>query len=150
MNCLYCRDSGELDTTQLNALKDFLPTEDELQAMSSYIESNSSTEEAKTTAIEEMCAVEKYMYAMKDVQKAAEKFDCMTFRVNFQSRLDDLFNDISTMTRACDQVRISLRLRKMMGFILTVGNQINTGGTGNVAAGFSLDALLKLDEVRSN
>jgi hypothetical protein len=38
----------------------------------------------------------------------------------------------------------------MMGFILTVGNQINTGGTGNVAAGFSLDALLKLDEVRSN
>eukprot|EP00978_Attheya_sp_CCMP212_P042398 scaffold257793_cov35-Attheya_sp.AAC.1 len=142
-------DSGELDTTQLNALKDFLPTEDELQAMSSYIESNSSTEEAKATAIEDMCAVEKYMYAMKDVQKAAEKFDCMTFRVNFQSRLDDLFNDISTMTRACDQVRISLRLRKMMGFILTVGNQINTGGTGNVAAGFSLDALLKLDEAKA-
>jgi hypothetical protein len=38
-----------------------------------------------------------------------------------------------------------------MAIILTVGNQINTGGEGNSqAAGFSLDALLKLEEVSSS
>lgn len=33
--------------------------------------------------------------------------------------------------------------------ILTVGNQINTGGSGDVAAGFNLVALLKLDEAKA-
>ena len=36
-----------------------------------------------------------------------------------------------------------------MAVILTVVNQINTGGEGNMALGFTLDALLKLNEVRA-
>jgi hypothetical protein len=34
-----------------------------------------------------------------------------------------------------------------LAIILTIGNQINTGGDGNMAEGFTLDALLKLNEV---
>ena len=55
------------------------------------------------------------------------------------------------MNDASEEVRSSERLRKLMAIILTVGNQINTGGEGNSqAAGFSLDALLKLEEVSSS
>jgi hypothetical protein len=34
-----------------------------------------------------------------------------------------------------------------MAMILTLVNEINTGGDGKMAVGFSLDALLKLNDV---
>ena len=59
-------------------------------------------------------------------------------------------DEITKLRLACDEVRASERLRKLMAIILTVGNQINTGGEGDSqAAGFSLDALLKLDEAKA-
>ena len=60
---------------------------------------------------------------------------------------EDLLEAIQTIETACDETRNSERLRKMMATILTLVNQINTGGEGKVAAGFGLDALLKLNEV---
>lgn len=40
------------------------------------------------------------------------------------------------------------KLQGLLAMILTLVNEINTGGDGNEAAGFTLDALLKLREVR--
>ena len=85
---------------------------------------------------------------MLEVPNAAAKFDCMLFKTLFQSRLDEIMGEIVKLNDASEEVRSSERLRKLMAIILTVGNQINTGGEGNSqAAGFSLDALLKLEEV---
>lgn len=100
------------------------------------------------TAMADLSECEKYMAAMMKVDHAASKFDCMIFRVQFNGRIDELVNGITIITKACDEVRSSERLRKMMAMILTLVNEINTGGDGNVAIGFSLDALLKLNEVR--
>ena len=84
---------------------------------------------------------------MKDVENAADKFDCMLFRSQFHQRLDELQESIHKVELACDEIRNSEKLQGIMAMILTLVNQINTGGDGNVAAGFTLDALLKLNEV---
>ena len=42
----------------------------------------------------------------------------------------------------------ALVIRVILAIILTLVNQINTGGDKEGAHGFSLDALLKLNEVR--
>lgn len=87
---------------------------------------------------------------MIDVQRAADKFDCLLFRSQFQGRVDELQESIEQVERACDEVHDSAKLQRMMGMILTLVNQINTGGDGNEAAGFTLDALPKLTEVRNS
>ena len=144
---LFLRDPGEFDTTQLKALKDFIPTDEEKGSLQAYM-ANATTEDARKSALANIQACEKYMITMMDVPNVSAKMECMLFKVQFEMRLEEIVDGIMTMTAACDEIRKSERLRKLMAIILTLGNQINTGGTGNMAAGFSLDALLKLDEVR--
>lgn len=87
------------------------------------------------------------MYAMMNVEMADKKFECMLFKYQFDHKLNELMEGVTTLINACEEVQKSVRLRKLMAMILMLGNQINTGGTGRVAHGFTLDALLKLDEV---
>lgn len=136
-----------MDTTQLKALQEFLPTDDEARGLSNYLTQHSSSEEAKKAAMNDLCACEKYMVAMMDVEDASAKFDCMIFRSQFESRRQEIVEEIDAVIKACDELRRSERLRKLMNLILTLGNLINSGGEGNLARGFTLDALLKLNEV---
>jgi len=138
----------KFDGTQLKALKEFLPTVDERQGLKMFMKKGESDPETKEKLYKELSECEKYMYTMADVPNAAAKFDCMLFRNQFKIRFEDIIEAISTVEAACDETRNSERLRMMMATILTLVNQINTGGEGNEAQGFSLDALLKLNEVR--
>jgi hypothetical protein len=149
---IVCRVCGKFDATQLKALKEYLPTDEESAGLKLYIK-NAKTREGKgegklSEAMADLCACEKYMVAMMEVPDAADKFDCMLFEIQFESRMEEANVSIETLNKACTDVRESTRLRKLIAMILTLVNQINTGGSGNLAAGFSLDALLKLDEVR--
>lgn len=108
---------------------------------------SSFSEESKEAAINDLCACEKYMLAMMSVKMADEKFECMLFKYQFDNKSRELMQGITTLIDACDEVQKSVRLRKLMAMILMLGNQINTGGSGRIAHGFTLDALLKLDEV---
>ena len=141
------RDSGKFDDTQLKALREFLPTKEERAAIDQYIKQASKTEESLNAAINDFCTCEKYMYAMMKVEMADEKFECMLFKYQFDHKLNELMNSVTTLISACEEVQKSVRLRKLMAMILMLGNQINTGGSGSMAHGFTLDALLKLDEV---
>ena len=92
---------------------------------------------------------EKYMVTMIGVEEAGAKLDAMLFRSIFKTRFDDATEGIRILNSACEQLRSSEKLRKLMAMILTVVNQINTGGEGNMAMGFTLDALLKLNEAKA-
>lgn len=141
---------GNLDSTSLTALKEMLPTLEETKALTAFVENFESSSGAKQKAYDELSECEKYMYSMISVTKASAKFDCMIFRAQFQSRYEELLDSVEIIEKACDEVRMSERLQTLMVMILTLVNQINTGGDGNEAVGFTLDALLKLNEVRSS
>lgn len=145
---IFHRESGDLDATQLSALKDFLPTDEEHAALIIYLKRGEVSQKAKTEAMTALSECEKYMVAMMKVEKAGAKFDCMLFKSQFESRYDEVVKARETVKNSCEEVRSSKKLRKMMAMILTVVNEINTGGSGKMAVGFSLDALLKLNEVR--
>ena len=104
---------------------------------------NDSSEQ---NAIDALCPCEKYMVAMMDVFDAHEKFKCMIFQLQFKSRINEIRDLVKVLSKACFDVKHSPRLRKLVAIILTIVNQINTGGVGNADAGFTLDALLKLNE----
>jgi hypothetical protein len=138
---------GKLDATQLRALKENLPTADERNGLLDYMKRCGESEEEKRAAYVQLSECEKYMLAMMEVEDAAKKFDCMLYRVQFKSRLAELVESIRVVETACTEVRNSEKLREIMAMILTLVNEINTGGDGKMAVGFSLDALLKLNEV---
>jgi hypothetical protein len=142
------RQTGKLDATSLKALKEMLPTLDEKSGLLAYMKKCGSSEEAQEKAYSELSECEKYMYTMLDVSDAAAKFDSMQFRSQFKVRYDELLESIVIIEKACHEVHTSERLQTIMAMILTLVNEINTGGDGNEAAGFTLDALLKLNEVR--
>ena len=90
---------------------------------------------------------EKYMLAMMKVDKAEDKLDGMLFRHQFQEKLEELTGGIETLSAACEEVKKSARFKQLMAMTLMLGNQINTGGQGTIATGFTLDALSKFAEV---
>lgn len=129
-------------------MQEFLPSDEEMKGLSNYLQKHSHSEEAKCAAMRDLCACEKYMVAMMNVEDAHAKLDCIIFCSQYETRRKEIVNDIQAITKACAELRQSSRLRKLLGLILKLGNLINTGGEGKMAKGFSLDALLKLNEVR--
>jgi hypothetical protein len=126
-----------------------LPNDEELGQLQGYLPPAGTSKEELASAMAALPECEKYMIAMFDVKNAPAKFDAMLFKVGFQTLLDELVEGINTLTKACNEVKNSERLRKMMAIILTLVNQINTGGDGNLALGFNLEALLKLGEAKA-
>merc|ERR1711862_679976 len=141
-------DAKDLDAVQLEGLKEFLPFGEEAAALKQHLQ-QASSEEAKKEALKVLNPCENYMAVMMDVQNAEEKLDVMIFNNQFQSRLHELNDEVNKVVKACKQIRSSKKLRTIFAIILAVGNQINTSGSGNVAAGFNLEAVLKLDETKA-
>lgn len=141
------REHGKFDSTQLKALKEYLPDADERRGLVAYMKKGDQSDEIKQRLFADLSETEKYMVTLMDVPEASSKLEALLFRSNFTSRFQDVTEAVSTLNAACDELRSSERLRKLMAMILTVVNQINTGGEGTAALGFTLDALLKLNEV---
>lgn len=141
---------GKFDGVQLMALREFLPNNDEKAGLQQYIQSASKSEETKKEAMKLLCVCERYMVAMMDVTSVSEKFDCLIFANQFEPDTESILGSINILMKACDDVQTSPRFRKLMGMILMLGNKINTGGSGKEAAGFTIDTLLKLEEVSNH
>lgn len=142
------REQGRLDATQMMALKENLPSVEEIAGLEAYM-GKCKTEEETAKAYADLSECEKYMWTMRRVEDAKGKFDCMLFKAQFRTRVDELVASMKVVEKACDEVKTSESLHKVLAMILTLVNTINTGdGHGQgVAQGFNLDALLKLNEV---
>jgi hypothetical protein len=141
------REFGKFDSTQLKALKEYLPDPDERTGLMAYMKKGETSDECRQQLYADLSETEKYMVTLMEVPNAESKLEALLFRCLFSSRFQDVTDAVSVLNAACDELRSSDRLRKLMAMILTVVNQINTGGEGNAAMGFTLDALLKLNEV---
>lgn len=67
------------------------------------------------------------------------------------SHLFATFLDVDMVESACDELKNSVRLRKLLGIVLNIGNRLNTAGaSGKRKAGaFSLNSLLKLSQAKA-
>lgn len=147
--CLfYFRDHTKFDAIQLGNLKEYLATSEERVALEAYMGKGAESEAKKESLFRDLSETEKYMVTLMQVPDVEAKLHTMEFRNGFKNRFSDITSAVRTLNAACDELRSSEKFRKLMAMILTVVNQINTGGEGNLAMGFTLDALLKLNEVR--
>ena len=70
----------------------------------------------------------------------------MIYKQQFKSRVSECTGTLTAIEDACDDVKMSVRLKKVLKTILKVGNQMNDGEDH---LGFTLDSLLKLQSAKA-
>jgi aryl carrier-like protein len=81
------------------------------------------------------------MLVMAECHDAEKRIKCILFRQKFRSRKEELLHAIRRMEGACDDVKMSLKLKKVLKVILKVGNQLNDE---EELIGFTVDSLVML------
>ena len=125
----------EFSTEQLKSLGEYLPTDEESRVLKAYQGDTSLLGQA-----------ERYMLTMLGFVTAKKRLDCMIFKQQFKEKLHEVKATVAAIDKACDQVKGSIRMKKVLRCILKVGNQMNDGADN---LGFSLDSLLKLQAAKA-
>jgi hypothetical protein len=89
---------------------------------------------------------EKYMSVMMGFNTASKRIQCMIFKQQFKQRILEVKSMVTKIEAACDDVKMSLRFKKVLKTILKVGNQLNDGADH---VGFTVDSLLKLQSAKA-
>jgi hypothetical protein len=109
-----------LTPEQLQSLKECLPDRDETRGLQDYLKKNNDQ-------VSDMSEAEKFMCAMLKVTKPDEKISSLLVKHSFAQRRNDVIETAKFIETACDDVRMSFRLKKLLAIILKVGNQLNHG-----------------------
>ncbi|WJX96816.1 hypothetical protein P8452_77970 [Trifolium repens] len=131
-------EESALDTDQVENLIKFCPTKEEMEIIKSY-----NGEKEKLGRCEQF-----FMELMK-VPRVESKLRVFSFKIQFHSQVSDLKNSLNVVNSAAEEIRNSVKLKRIMQTILTLGNALNQGTARGSAIGFRLDSLLKLTDTRA-
>jgi len=137
-------EDSSLTQQQLQGIIEYLPSSKEINSFNEYLSRCVSNEE-RLQLIDSMCECEKFMAAMMNVKDAEKKIRALLFRMEFDNAVKELEQDATLIDDACSELSSSLRLRKLLGIVLNVGNRVNMGA----ATAFSITSLLKLNHAKS-
>jgi Formin Homology 2 Domain len=107
-------DTKKFNGDQLSILHDYLPSEEESNILAPYRDE-----------FDTMSMVERYMLSMDSFQTASARLKCLMFKDGHKTRLADVTGNLRVIDNACDDVKMSLGLKKVLKTILRVGNQMN-------------------------
>ena len=93
---------------------------------------------------------EDLLIKIRNIESSKEKLDIWSFFYEVEDQLDNLESLVSYYREAFQKVRESAPLKKVISYILTVGNILNGGTPKGQADGFNLDILTKLSTVKDN
>ena len=128
-------DEKEFSTEQLKSLGEYLPNDEESRVLKAF-----------SGDLSQLGQAERYMLTMLGFQTAKKRLDCMVFKQQFNEKLNEIRGTVAAIDKACEQVKSSTRMKKVLKCILKVGNQMNDGAAN---IGFSLDSLLKLQAAKA-
>ncbi|XP_022729969.1 formin-like protein 6 isoform X2 [Durio zibethinus] len=92
---------------------------------------------------------EQFFLELIKVPRVESKLRVFLFKIQFCSQVLDLRNSLNTVNSAAEEVRNSVKLKRIMQTILSLGNALNHGTARGSAIGFRLDSLLKLTDTRA-
>ncbi|XP_057834061.1 formin-like protein 17 isoform X2 [Cryptomeria japonica] len=138
MNAVLALDDSILDSDQVDNLIKFCPTKEEMEVLKAY-----------TGDRDNLGRCEQFFLEMMKVPRVESKLRVFSFKIQFASQVSDLRNNLSIINATSREVRDSVKLRKIMQTILSLGNALNQGTARGSAIGFRLDSLLKLIDTRA-
>ena len=141
-------DGEHMSSEQMQNIIEYLPTAEERKLLEEYMLSGGTDAAEK---FDGLCECEKFMVAMMTVKHAKRKVRALLFKLQFSSCIESLEQDAAMVESACDDLINSVRLRKLLGIVLNIGNRLNTAGSTSKskAGAFTLESLLKLSQAKA-
>eukprot|EP00804_Cyclotella_cryptica_P030487 CCRYP_008544-RD/>CCRYP_008544-RD protein AED:0.19 eAED:0.19 QI:217/0.8/0.83/1/0.8/0.83/6/602/2020 len=156
-------DETAMTANQAQGIVEYMPTRDERKKLREYMKGGDGDSASK---FEKLCECEKFMVAMMTVKQSKRKLRALLFKLQFRGCIHDLaheggllffnpcffsFKDVFSIEKACDELSNSIRLRKLFGIVLNIGNRLNTAGPGEKrkAGAFTIKSLLKLNQAKA-
>lgn len=138
MGSVLALDDSALDVDQVDNLIKFCPTKEEMELLKNYHADKGN-----------LGKCEQFFLELMKVPRVESKLRVFSFKIQFSSQVSDLRSNLNVVNSASEEIRNSVKLKKIMQTILSLGNALNHGTARGSAIGFRLDSLLKLTETRA-
>jgi len=138
MGSVLALDDSVVDGDQVDYLIKFCPTKEEMELLKGY-----------TGKKENLGNCEQFFLEMMKVPRVESKLRILSFKIKFVTQVADLKSNLNTINSVAEEVKSSLKLKRVMQTILSLGNALNQGTARGAAVGFRLDSLLKLSDIRA-
>ena len=134
-------DEAALTEETLTILRACVPTPEE--------ESEIEIFKADVADISKVGKPEAFQLEVGALQYVRERIDLLCWLHEYREKMSGLEPDVEAVTAALKSVKGSESFSQLLKIVLAVGNYMNGGSFRGGAAGFKLDALNKLVDVRS-
>ena len=141
-------DDSSLTVDNLHALSRSLPEKNELRDITEYLEGK----HMKYRGISDpskLGIVERYFSEIQHVPRLEERIRCMLFARTAETVLEKAEEQLEYITKACHEMKTCVPFLKLLQAVLELGNHLNAGTHRGGAAGFKLDTLLKLSDIKA-
>ncbi|PRP83316.1 actin binding protein [Planoprotostelium fungivorum] len=135
-------DDSLLQLSHAKAIASFIPSSTDMAAIVAFVKDKKGTDK--------LSQPERFIYELHKVSMLSEKLKLLTFKMEFNSKKDDIKPLIATMKNACIQVKEDKSFTEMVELVLAVGNYINGGTKRGEAFGFGLHTLARLSGFKTS
>ncbi|TYI76989.1 hypothetical protein E1A91_D06G115000v1 [Gossypium mustelinum] len=138
MSSVLALDESALDVDQVDNLIKVCPTKEEMELLKGYTGEN-----------EKLGKCEQFFLELMKISRVESKLRVFSFKKQFRSQVSDLRHNLNIVNSTAEEIRNSVKLKRIMQTILSLGNALNQGTARGSAIGFRLDSLLKLTDTRA-
>ncbi|XP_021731367.1 formin-like protein 13 isoform X3 [Chenopodium quinoa] len=131
-------EDSSLDIDQVENLIKFCPTKEDMELLKGY-----------KGQVDKLGKCEQLLLELMRVPRVEAKLRVFAFKMQFSNQASDLRKSLNVVNSAADQIRSSMKLKRIMQTVLSLGNALNQGTARGSAVGFRFDSLLKLTETRA-
>lgn len=143
----------KLGLTASTALSQYIPTEDEIRSVGTYIESIQKQlhDSSLERIVDKMSRSEQYVYYLGKVPHLSKTLSAMTICLNNAELAQKCRRDADEIIRACHEIKASVRLKYVLQKLLQLLASINNKGlTESTEGGFRLSTLQSLTKTKTN
>ncbi|KAI8600503.1 hypothetical protein EDD21DRAFT_376993 [Dissophora ornata] len=127
----------KLSIENLKAIKQYVPTGDEIELIKEY-----------DRDFEGLGNAEKYYREIMDIPRLSERVSAMVFRRRLEIDVGELKPEMDVLRLTIQELQSSRRLKSLLKTVLLMGNHLNATSFRGNAYGFQLDALLKIRDTK--
>ncbi|CAI9298303.1 unnamed protein product [Lactuca saligna] len=131
-------DELAMNVEQVDKLIKFCPTKEEMELLEGY-----------KGEPEMLGKCEQFFLELMKVPRSEAKLVVFSYKIQFSTQVSELRDKLNDVYLSVEQIRSSVKFRRVMQTILSLGNALNHGTARGAAVGFRLDSLLKLNETRA-
>ncbi|RWR91146.1 formin-like protein 18 [Cinnamomum micranthum f. kanehirae] len=154
LSSVLALDDSVLDVDQVENLIKFCPTKEEMELLK--VELGCQVQFSSCILFtgyggdkENLGKCEQFFLELMKVPRVESKLRVFSFKIQFKPQVSDLRNSLNIVNSTGEEIRKSVKLKRIMQTILSLGNALNQGTSRGSAIGFRLDSLLKLTDTRA-